>query len=32
MFQSKEAQAALKACGITIPTGRGNRPTATPTS
>lgn len=34
MFQSEEAQAALKACGITMPTGRGARPsvTATPTS
>jgi hypothetical protein len=34
MFQSKEAQAALKACGITVPTGRGTRPssTATPTA
>jgi len=32
MFQSAEAQAALKACGITVPTGRGNRPSATPSS
>lgn len=29
MFASKEVQAALKACGITVPTGR---PTASPTS
>lgn len=32
MFQSAEAQAALKACGITVPTGRGARPSATATS
>jgi hypothetical protein len=32
MFQSTEVQAALKACGIAVPTGRGARPTATPTS
>ena len=32
MFQSAEVQAALKACGIAVPTGRGERPTATPTS
>lgn len=30
MFQSAEAQAALKACGITVPT-RGARPSANPT-
>jgi hypothetical protein len=29
MFESAEVQAALKACGITVPTGRGPRPTAT---
>jgi hypothetical protein len=32
MFQSAEVQAALKACGITVPTGRGSRPSGTPTS
>jgi hypothetical protein len=32
LFQSAEAQAALKACGITIPTGGGARPSATATS
>ena len=32
MFQSAEAQAALKACGITMPTGRGARPSATATT
>ena len=34
LFQSAEVQAALKACGIAVPTGRGARPTATaaPTS
>jgi len=31
LFSSPEAKAALKACGITMPTG-GARPTATPTS
>jgi hypothetical protein len=31
IFNSPQAQAALKACGITIPTG-GPRPNATPTS
>lgn len=29
IFQSKQAQAALKACGLTVPTGR---PTASPTA
>jgi hypothetical protein len=32
MFQSADVQAALKACGITLPTGQGSRPSATPTS
>jgi len=32
MFQSAEAQAALKACGITMPTGRGARPSASAAS
>ena len=36
MFESAEAQAALKACGLTVPTGRGNAPgpsgTAAPTA
>lgn len=33
MFQDPEVQAALTACGITLPTGRGGpRPTTTPTS
>jgi hypothetical protein len=32
MFQGADVQAALKACGIAVPTGRGARPTATPTT
>jgi hypothetical protein len=31
-FASPQVQAALKACGITIPTGGARRPNATPTS
>jgi hypothetical protein len=31
LFASAQVQAALKACGITVPTG-GGRPTVTPTS